>query len=171
MSRPRLLLIGVILPKTLWAAVMPIAITRSGLIAASSRSYHGRHALISGVLGFWCRRIFPRGTNLKCFTALPVLLRHFLFHRFHFQPRRIENAGVIAPPGLLQPVLGRRFRLGDALSERQCVAVPMGAEIGREDRPGHIGEAAREKRRGELDDVVFRLEPGDVMRFRVAADL
>jgi hypothetical protein len=64
------LLIGVIFPNTLCAAVAPIATTRSGLIAASSRSYHCRHALISGVFGFWCRRILPRGTNLKCFTAL-----------------------------------------------------------------------------------------------------
>ena len=69
-SRPRFLLIGVILPNTHWAAVAPIATTSCGLIAASSRSYHCRHALISGVAGFWCRRIFPRGTNLKCFTAL-----------------------------------------------------------------------------------------------------
>ena len=26
--------------------------------------------MFAGVVGFWCRRIFPRGTNLKCFTAL-----------------------------------------------------------------------------------------------------
>ena len=42
-------------PHTLCAAVAPIATTRSGLIAASSRSYQGRHALISAVVGFWCR--------------------------------------------------------------------------------------------------------------------
>ena len=57
-------------PNTHCAAVAPMAITRSGLRILSSRSYHCRQARISGVLGFWCRRIFPRGTNLKCLTAL-----------------------------------------------------------------------------------------------------
>jgi len=61
---------GEILPNTLCAAVAPIATTSTGSSAARSRSYHGRHALISGVVGFWCRRILPRGTNLKCLTAL-----------------------------------------------------------------------------------------------------
>ena len=46
----------------------------------------------------------------------------------------------------------------------------MRAEIGRQDRPGHVGEAAREERRGQLDDVMLRLEPGDVARIALAAD-
>ncbi len=40
----------------------------------------------------------------------------------------------------------------------------MRAEIGRQDRPRHVGEAAGKERRGQLDDVMLRLEPGDVMR-------
>ena len=42
------------------------------------------------------------------------------------------------------------------------MAVPMRAEVRRQDRPGHVGEAAGEERRGQLDDVMLRLEPGDV---------
>ena len=51
------------------------------------------------------------------------------------------------------------------------MAVPVRADVGRQDRPGHVGETAGEERRGGFDDVVLGLEPGDVMRFRFAADL
>ncbi len=50
------------------------------------------------------------------------------------------------------------------------MAVPMRADIGRQDRPGHVGEAAREERRGQFDDVMLRLEPGDEVRLLLAAD-
>ena len=50
------------------------------------------------------------------------------------------------------------------------MAVPMRADIGRQDRPGHVGEAAGEERRRQFDDVMLRLEPGDVMGFLFAAD-
>ncbi len=46
----------------------------------------------------------------------------------------------------------------------------MRAGIRRQDRPGHIGEPAREERRGQFDDVMLRLEPGDEVRFVLAAD-
>lgn len=47
----------------------------------------------------------------------------------------------------------------------------MRAQIGCQDRPGHVGKALGEERRGELDDVMLRLEPGDVMRCALASDL
>ena len=50
------------------------------------------------------------------------------------------------------------------------MAVPMRADIRRQDRPWHVGEAAREERRGQFDDVVLRLEPGDEVRVMLAAD-
>jgi len=86
-----------------------------------------------------------------------------LFHRFQCRPRRIENARVMAPPGFLQPVLGRRFGLVDARCEGEHVAIPMRAEVGGQDRPGHVGETAREERRSQFDDVMLRLEPGNEM--------
>ena len=46
----------------------------------------------------------------------------------------------------------------------------MRADVRGQDRPGHVGEAAREERRGQLDNVVLRLEPGDEVRFLLAAD-
>ena len=101
----------------------------------------------------------------------PVFLRHLRLHRLHLQPRRIEDAGVVAPPGFLQPVFARRLALAHARRERERVAIPMRAEIGRQDRPGHVGKALGEERRGELDDVMLRLEPGDVMRGTLATDL
>ena len=34
----------------------------------------------------------------------------------------------------------------------------------------HVGETAREERRGQFDDMMFRFEPGDEVRFMLAAD-
>ena len=100
----------------------------------------------------------------------PIFLRHLGLHRFHLQPRRIEDAGVVTQPGFLQPVFRRRVGLADARRERDGVAVPMRADIRRQDRPGHVGEAPGEERRGGLDDVMLRLEPGDETRCLLAAD-
>ena len=50
------------------------------------------------------------------------------------------------------------------------MAVPMRADVRRQDRPGHVGETAREERRGQFDDVVLRLEPGHEVRLLFAAD-
>ena len=50
------------------------------------------------------------------------------------------------------------------------MSVPMRTDVRRQDRPGHVGEAAGEERRRQFDDVMFRLEPGDVMRLLLAAD-
>ncbi|MEY9646457.1 hypothetical protein ABIF07_002735 [Bradyrhizobium elkanii] len=74
-------------------------------------------------------------------------------------------------PDLFEPVLGRHFGFGDARRDRDRVPVPMCADVGGQDRPRHVGEAAGEERRGELDDAMLRLEPGDVMRRPLAADL
>ncbi len=51
------------------------------------------------------------------------------------------------------------------------MAVPMRADVGRQDRPGHVGETAREERRRRFDDVMLGLEPGHEMRRRFAPDL
>ena len=50
------------------------------------------------------------------------------------------------------------------------MAVPMRADIRRQDRPGHVGKPAREERRGQLDDVVLWFEPGDKVRLLLATD-
>ena len=50
------------------------------------------------------------------------------------------------------------------------MAVPMRADVRRQDRPGHVGETAREERRGQFDDVVLRFEPGHEVRVLFAAD-
>src|ERR1700756_4253660 len=46
----------------------------------------------------------------------------------------------------------------------------MCAELWRQDRPGHVGKTAREKRRRQFDDMMFRLEPRDKVRVTFAAD-
>ena len=50
------------------------------------------------------------------------------------------------------------------------MSVPMRTDVRRQDRPGHVGEAAGEERRGQLDDMMRRLKLGDVMRFLLSAD-
>ena len=56
---------------------------------------------------------FDQGLNQRGLGQVPpVFLRHLRLHRLHLEPGRIEDVGVIAPPGFLQPVLGRRFRPG-----------------------------------------------------------
>src|SRR5437870_10387786 len=50
------------------------------------------------------------------------------------------------------------------------MAVPMRADIRRQDRPGHVGEMAREEGGGQFDDVMLRFEPGHEMRLLLAAD-
>ena len=52
------------------AAVAPSATTSRGRTNATSRSSHQRHADTSSPFGFLCRRRLPRGSYLKCFTAL-----------------------------------------------------------------------------------------------------
>ena len=57
-------------PSTARAAVPPIATTSFGRNRTSSTSSQKRQAWISGASGvLWMRRL-PRGSNLKCFTAL-----------------------------------------------------------------------------------------------------
>lgn len=51
------------------------------------------------------------------------------------------------------------------------MTIPMGTNVRREDRPGHVGKTTRKERRGECDDVMLRLEPGGVMRLLLAPDL
>jgi hypothetical protein len=63
-------LIVTILPSICRAAVAPSATVIAGFTSSRSCSYHQRHAWISPASGFeWIRRL-PRGSNLKCLTAL-----------------------------------------------------------------------------------------------------
>ena len=83
--------------------------------------------------------------------------------------------GGIVPPDLFQAVLfqavlARRRGRGQARRERHRMPVPMGADVRRQDRPGHVGVAARKERCGGFHDVMLRREPGDEMRFLLAAD-
>jgi len=83
---------------------------------------------------------------------------------WHLQPGRIADAGVGAPPDFLQTIFRRRGRV-DARRHQHGMTVPMRTRVPRQDRPRHVGEAAREERRRRCHDVMRRLEPGDVMRF------
>ncbi len=57
-------------PSRSCAAVAPRQTTMRGRTAAISASSQGRQAAISREFGFLCSRILPRGSHLKCFTAL-----------------------------------------------------------------------------------------------------
>ena len=52
------------------AAVAPRQTRMAGRRIATSASSHGRHAFVSEIEGFLCRRNFPRGSNLKCLTRV-----------------------------------------------------------------------------------------------------
>ena len=77
---------------------------------------------------------------------------------------------MITQPGFHQPVFTGRLGLADARCESDDMAVPIRADIRRQDRPRHIRKTPREERRGRFDDVMLRLEPGNEMRFLLAAD-
>ena len=76
---------------------------------------------------------------------------------------------VVGEPQRLAGIGRRRVARGRRRGRTQRVAVPVHAALGRQDRPAHLREAAHEERRGRLDDVVLRLEPGDVQRRRAGA--
>src|ERR1700721_16592 len=47
----------------------------------------------------------------------------------------------------------------------------MRTEVRRQDRPWHVGETARKEWRCQFDDMMLRLEPGDIVGVALAADL
>jgi len=53
-----------------FAAVAPSATMSFGFTASISPSSHWEQASISRCAGVLCRRRLPRGSHLKCFTAL-----------------------------------------------------------------------------------------------------
>ena len=69
-AAPRFLPIAIGLPNRLLAAVAPSATVTSGRISSRSCSIHQRQASISPAPGLLWIRFLPRGTNLKCLTAL-----------------------------------------------------------------------------------------------------
>ena len=71
---------------------------------------------------------------------------------------------VVGEPELLAGIRGRRLVAPRAGAEGEAVAVPAHAAFGREDGPAHLSEALHEEGCHRLDDVVLRLEPGDVQR-------
>src|SRR5438874_2258132 len=80
-------------PITDCAALAPSSTTTSGWIARSSASSHGLHALISDMRGFlWMRRL-PRGSHLKCFTALVT------YTSWRGMPAASNALSSIAPAG------------------------------------------------------------------------
>ena len=103
--------------------------------------------------------------NQRSFGEVPpVFLRHLRLHGLRLQPRRIEDAGVVAAPDVFDSVLGRRFAFRHAVGERQFAVMPVDTALGRQDRPVHVAEAIDEERGGELDDMMLGLEPGDEAR-------
>ena len=103
--------------------------------------------LLGGASGAGDQRLNHRSLR----QVPPVFLRHLRLHGLHLQPRRIEDAGVIAaarfPPA--GPPTARRDLPTPGVND-SFVSVPMRADVRRQDRPGHVGEAPHEKRRGQL---------------------
>ncbi len=91
--------------------------------------------------------------------VLPVFARHFRGHRLHLQPCGIEDVAEIGAPKLLCAVLGQvGFRV--SVLQRQTAVFEPRRDVRCRDDPVHVGEAAGEERRGGLDGVMRRLEPG-----------
>ena len=101
----------------------------------------------------------------------PIFLRHLLQHRADLEPRRIEDRRIIGPPHLLDRIARRRVGLRRAGPIGQRLAVPVERQLGRQDRPAHVGEAAHEEAGVGADDVMLRLEPGDEARAVAVVDL
>src|SRR5882724_5731966 len=99
-------------------------------------------------------RFRPMSDSVRYFlatTALPSPARRsFSGAGWYLQPGRIEDAGVSAPPNFLQTIvrrrLGRVLRRVDARRHQHGMAVPMRTCIRRQDRPRHVGDAARAER-------------------------
>ena len=72
---PRTALIVTALPNKVSAAVAPSATISFGRTRRSSWRNHQRHASTSPASGFLCNRNFPRGSFLKCLTALVTYSR------------------------------------------------------------------------------------------------
>jgi len=110
--------------------------------------------------------------NQLCFGKVPpITLRHFGFHRLHVEAGGIEDAGVISAPDVFEPVAGGCGAFVGAGREGDGFAVPVRAEVRRQDRPSHVGKAPAEERGGRFDDMMRRFEPGDEAAVRRGADL
>lgn len=92
----------------------------------------------------------------------PVVDRHLGSHRRGPQPGGVEGPCVVGEPEVLQVVVGRSERAIRSGGERKRLAIPVGALVGREDRPAHGGESPYEERSGASYDSVSGLEPRDV---------
>ena len=92
----------------------------------------------------------------------PVFPWHFGCHGADLEAGGVEDAAVIGAPVLLHAVIVRDVGFLRAGGEDEVLAVPVGAAVGGEDRPGHGGEAADEEGGVGFDDVVVGFEPGDV---------
>jgi len=110
------------------------------------------------------RRGNQRRDQLGLGQVAPVLRRHLGAHRRDLESRRIEDACVVRAPERFELVVVGRFGARGAQCQLEMRAIPVDARLGRKDRPAPVGEAAREERRGRLDDVMRRLEPRDVQR-------
>src|SRR5689334_829835 len=83
-------------------------------------------------------------------------------HRLRIDPRRVEDAFIVAPPGGLERIALRRIGMARSRAGDERLLVPMqGTERG-QDRPDEIAEAGDEEWPRRFQDVMLRLEPGDV---------
>ena len=91
----------------------------------------------------------------------PIFLRHLLQHRADLKARRVEDGRVIGLPHRLERIAAGRFGTGRARAFAHAFAVPVDRELGRKDRPAHVGKAAHEEAGGVADDMMLGLEVGD----------
>ena len=106
-----------------------------------------------------------RGDERALGQVLPVAHRHLALHRAHLEPGGIEDAGVIRAPVVLDRIAARRVGLRAPRDQSATRACPSGrSRSGVRIDQRMDGEAAREERRGQFDDVMLGLEPRDEQR-------
>ena len=127
--------------------------------ASGGRGLRPRTPIIYHPSGSGCRP-GDQIRNQRCLgQVLPVFLRHLAGHRIDLQPRRVEDAGVIGLPRRLQRVRPRRLRLQHTRRKPRLHPIPMQAQLRRQDRKPHVGEAPHEEPGVQPHDMMVRLEP------------
>ncbi len=95
--------------------------------------------------------------------VLPVAYGHLRTHGLRVKTRRVEDGAVIALPQRFELILGGSgfFACAGKPGELLRRGVPGDGFIGGQDGPAHGREALGEEGRGELQDAVVGLVPGD----------
>ena len=101
--------------------------------------------------------------------VLPIAHRHFRAHGGRVEPRWVVDAGEIGAPESFECVIVRRGFAGQAGGELELfvVGVPGNGAVRGQNATLHRGKPLGKEGRGELQNAMVRLVPGDEVLFAV----